>query len=61
MLSDEVRDTLKKLIRQHTARNTTSAEVARESLIRRGVYTAQGKLTPEYGGDPKSKPKASDI
>jgi hypothetical protein len=55
VLNDKARDQIKQLIRQHTAKNTVSEEAARESLVRRGVYTADGKLTPAYGGKPKKK------
>lgn len=55
MLSDEARREIRDLIRQHTARNTTNAKTARDALVRRGVYTAQGDLTPEYGGEASDK------
>ena len=55
MLSDDARREIRNLIRAHTAQNTKSPEAAQASLVRRGVYTTQGDLTPEYGGEPKDK------
>lgn len=52
MLSDDARAEIRQLIRAHTARNTVSAQAAQEALVRRGVLTAGGDLTPEYGGEP---------
>ncbi|MDP2214931.1 hypothetical protein [Phenylobacterium sp.] len=52
MLSDDARAEIRELIRAHTARNTVSAEAAQDALVRRGVLTAKGDLTPEYGGEP---------
>lgn len=55
MLSDDARREIRQLIRDHTAKNIKSPEAAQASLVRRGVYTPQGDLTPEYGGEPKDK------
>lgn len=51
MLDDETREEIRRLLREHTARNTASRKAARDALVRRGIYTADGRLTPEYGGD----------
>lgn len=50
MLTDETRAEIRRLLRENTARNTASAEEARRALVRRGIYTADGQLTPEFGG-----------
>lgn len=52
LLSDDAREEIRQLIRAHTARSTVSVEAAQEALVRRGVLTPGGDLTPEYGGEP---------
>jgi hypothetical protein len=39
---------LRRLIDRHTRENTISKEVARESLVREGIYTASGEIAPDY-------------
>lgn len=47
------------LIKDQTARAMESKETARAFLIKEGIYDADGRLRPEYGGRPrKAKPKA---
>ena len=53
MTSSEQRAAIKKMIAQHTKEVTTSKEAARDSLIKEGVYTRDGNLTPSYGGPEK--------
>lgn len=40
-------------IAEQTARATASKKVARETLIREGIYTTRGKLRVEFGGQSK--------
>lgn len=40
-------------ISKETARAVTSQKVARETLIREGIYTKKGKLRAEFGGASK--------
>lgn len=51
MLSNDARREIRDLILRHTAQNTVDKKTARAALVRRGVYTRGGDLTPEYGGD----------
>jgi hypothetical protein len=39
--------------------NTVSKKVAFDSLVKEGIYTEDGKVAPEYGGEPKKKKKKS--
>ncbi len=50
MLNDKTRKAIMELIALHQAANTVSAEVARDSLVREGIYAPDGQLTAEYGG-----------
>lgn len=50
-MNDKQRETLKVILRDHARRNTINVETARRSLIDEGVYTEDGKLAPEYGGE----------
>jgi hypothetical protein len=45
-----------KAIQEETTRASASKKVARESLIKEGIYTEKGKLRVEFGG--KSDKKA---
>ena len=36
-----------------TKRASASKKIARETLIKEGIYTAKGKLRVEFGGDSK--------
>jgi len=49
------REALKKLIERHTAAATATKETARQTLIRQGIYTDDGRLTPDFGGRAKRK------
>lgn len=48
---------IKQLIKDYTAKNTKTPEAARAALIREGIYTADGKLMPEFGGPRGKKTK----
>jgi DNA-binding transcriptional regulator YhcF (GntR family) len=53
-LTDETRlIAIRQLAERHTAANTATAAAARASLVRKGIYTQAGQLTPEYGGEAK--------
>lgn len=40
-------------IAKETARAVVSKKVARETLIKEGIYTTKGKLRAEFGGESK--------
>ena len=40
-------------ITKETKRAVTSRKVARETLIKEGIYTTKGKLRVEFGGESK--------
>lgn len=40
-------------IAEETERAVASKKIARETLIKEGIYTAKGKLRVEFGGDSK--------
>ncbi|MBY0306219.1 MAG: hypothetical protein K2W86_13860 [Sphingomonas sp.] len=40
-------------IAEETERAVASKKIARETLIREGIYTAKGKLRVEFGGHSK--------
>lgn len=46
-------DLILELIDRHTRESIISVEVARETLISEGIYTEDGKLHPDFGGDPQ--------
>ncbi|HVY34161.1 MAG TPA: hypothetical protein VG960_07045 [Caulobacteraceae bacterium] len=50
-MTDEARlDAIRQLAARHIEANTATQEDARASLVRKGIYTEAGRLTPEYGG-----------
>ena len=55
MTGDAARAAIKKMIEQHTNEVTADKKTARDSLIREGIYTHDGKLAEQYGG---KKPSA---
>ena len=50
---------IKALIAKSTAANTVSQEVARETLIKEGIYTEKGQLSAEFGGPCKKGKSAA--
>lgn len=46
-------------IAEQTERAVVSKKVARETLIKEGIYTAKGKLRVEFGGDSKRERTAA--
>lgn len=55
-MTDQKRAAYKRLIERHTRQAVVTKETARESLIKEGIYTAEGKLAPEFGGEERAKP-----
>lgn len=53
-MTDQKRAALKLLIERQTKLKTASVDVAREFLIREGIYTPKGKLAKSFGGQKKS-------
>lgn len=41
---------IRELSERHITANTATPESARASMVRKGIYTEKGHLTPEYGG-----------
>lgn len=54
MTSEAQRALLKKIIERHTKKVTATKKAARDSLVKEGFYTEEGKLTEEYGGKKKA-------
>ncbi len=50
---------IKQLIKDYTAKNTTTPELARAALIREGIYTKDGELMPQFGGPSPKKPQTA--
>lgn len=53
-MTNEVRQAINAMLERQLAVAHESAEDARRSLIKSGIYTKEGKLKPEYGGERKS-------
>jgi hypothetical protein len=49
-VTDQKRAAIKNLIERQTRLKTTSKEIAREFLVREGIYTKDGRLSPRFGG-----------
>ena len=49
-MTDEEREAIRRALEEQTRLHTASSAEARAFLLRSGVYTAKGELTPEYGG-----------
>jgi hypothetical protein len=45
----------KELAERHTAKHIVSKKAARDLLISEGIYTKDGKISPEYGGEARPK------
>ena len=45
----------RKMAERYTARHTVSRQAALAELVAEGIYTADGVLTPEYGGPPRQR------
>ena len=55
MTSDAQRAAIKQMIETHTKTVTVNKETARDSLIKEGFYTKDGRLAEQYGGGDKKK------
>jgi hypothetical protein len=53
MTSDAQRAAIRQMIETHTKTVTVDKQTARDSLIKEGFYTKDGKLTEQYGGGSK--------
>jgi hypothetical protein len=54
-VTDETRlIAIRQLAERHIATNTATREAACASLVRKGIYTPNGKLAPEYAQPPKA-------
>lgn len=49
------RTAIKNAIKTFTAKATVSAEIARNTLVREGIYLKDGNLAPEYQPKPVRK------
>lgn len=47
-------DRIKSALASYTQKATASAQSARETLVREGIYLEDGKLAPNYGGERKT-------
>jgi len=56
MTETQRRAEIGKLLAKHAKESTVSREVARQTLIREGIYTRKGELRAEFGG-PGNKAK----
>ena len=57
MTEDQRNKKILKAIAEQTARATASKETARQMLIEEGIYTTDGALRPEFGGEHHQKQK----
>ena len=48
-MNEQQRQAVKEAIERQTAANTASPAAARDALVQMGLYTADGKVAPEYG------------
>jgi hypothetical protein len=54
-MTDQEREAIRRALEEQTRLHKASPAEARAFLLKSGVYTAKGELTPEYGGpSPKS-------
>ena len=53
-MTSQKRTAIKNLIERQTRLKTASKEVAREFLVREGMYTKDGRLSVHFGGSADS-------
>jgi len=53
-MTSQKRTAIKDLIERQTRLKTASKEVAREFLVREGIYTKDGRLSARFGGSADS-------
>lgn len=58
-MTEQKREALKRLIERHTRQHASDAASARAVLVKDGIATPDGRLTPEYGGPGGKAPKAA--
>ncbi|MDR3462094.1 MAG: hypothetical protein P4L76_07255 [Beijerinckiaceae bacterium] len=51
MTDDERIEIIKALGAKYLEKNTVSREAAHRALVRQGIYTSKGTLSPHYGGE----------
>jgi hypothetical protein len=51
-MTDKERAKIRQALEEQTRAHKASPVEARAFLLKSGVYTANGDLTPEYGGEP---------
>ncbi|HEY5073003.1 MAG TPA: hypothetical protein VII63_13350 [Caulobacteraceae bacterium] len=50
-MKDERRAEILRMLERHPKKALASPAAARASLMKTGIYTKDGKLSPDYGGD----------
>jgi hypothetical protein len=58
MMTDEQRAAIRDMIQRQSAISAASPEAAWASLLRSGLYTADGELREKYGGPKRKTPPA---
>ena len=53
MTTGKRRTAILSLIRRHTETHAADQAMARDLLVKEGIYTQEGELEAEYGGTPK--------
>lgn len=49
-MTEQQRDALRRLIERHTRENASNRGMALAVLVKEGIATPEGRLTPEFGG-----------
>lgn len=57
-MTEQEREAIKRLLEDQTQYHRSHPTEARAFLLSTGIYTADGKLSPEYDGDEISAPKS---
>ncbi len=55
LMTDQERAAIRKALEEQTRAHQARPAEARAFLLRSGVYTPKGELTPEYGGETKKR------
>lgn len=58
MTQEQQRLAIKAMMQRHTAKVTVDRETALQSLIDDGLYTPDGELAPQFGGEEKKTASA---
>lgn len=59
MIDAERRAAIEELIATYTKTHGATKQSARAALIREGLYTEDGELSPEFGGKDNRAPKSA--